>query len=224
MKIAASAMGCLAMLLAWPLVAQAAPADEPTTKFYVGLDVGSSKFNATLSEQFFSARTSQPSGTDLGFKVHAGIQISRYFAVEAGYADFGEITVKGIPYSCAMGSPPPCTYNVSSNARGPSTNIVGIWPFAEHWALKARVGGQYAHTSTTERDPDVTGSNRRYSEDSLGFMYGAGLSYRLNPRMTLGLNWERNDQIEFGVGLGGGAGVYDLGTSTLTSLGFSYRF
>jgi opacity protein-like surface antigen len=78
--------------------------------------------------------------------------------------------------------------------------------------------------STSERDPDVPGSARSFDDSSWGLLYGAGLSYRLSPRMTLALNWERNDQIEFGVNLGGGAGVYDLGSSSLTSLGFAYRF
>jgi hypothetical protein len=58
----------------------------------------------------------------------------------------------------------------------------------------------------------------------LAFLYGAGLSYQLNPRVRLRLDWEHNDQISLGLGLGGGAGVYDLGSSSLTSLGFDYRF
>ena len=42
--------------------------------------------------------------------------------------------------------------------------------------------------------------------------------------MKLSLDYGRYDVIEFGLALGGGIGVYDVGSSRLTSLGFAYRF
>jgi hypothetical protein len=49
-------------------------------------------------------------------------------------------------------------------------------------------------------------------------------NYQLNPRMRVRLDWEQNDQLSFGLNMSGGAGVYDLGQSSLTSLGLDYRF
>jgi hypothetical protein len=42
--------------------------------------------------------------------------------------------------------------------------------------------------------------------------------------MRVRLNWEQNDQLSVGLALGGGVGFYELGSSSLTSLGLDYRF
>jgi OmpA-OmpF porin, OOP family len=210
-------------LVAIMLTTGTAWAQEPSSKFYVALDVGRSRLEASQS-MFFAPDGARTHGADIAFKGLFGIQISRYFAVEAGYTDFGSFAVEGIPYSCAPNSPPPCTFNVTAGARGPSTNVVGLWPFAERWSMSFRGGAQYSQVSTTTRDPDVQGSASRYHDSSWGLVYGAGLNYQVTPRMRIRLNWEQNDQISFGLNLGGGAGVYDLNQSSLTSLGLDYRF
>ena len=93
-----------------------------------------------------------------------GIQISRYFAVEAGYVDFGEFALRDIPYTCAPQQAGPCTYDLNSKTHGPFANLVVTWPFAERWGLNGRLGGYYADISTSERDPDVPGTERSTSE------------------------------------------------------------
>lgn len=216
MKTLWSVAACLAASTAW--------AQQPSSKFYVGLDVGRSMLDASQSQNFFGPEVSRQNGNDVGFKALFGIQVSRYFAVEAGYTDFGSFDAKGIPYNCAVNSPPPCTFNVSASTHGPSTNLVGLWPFAEHWSMSFRGGAQYAQISTTDRDPDIPGSGNKHDDSSWGFLYGVGVNYQVTPRMRLRLDWEQNDQISFGVNLSGGAGVYDLGSSSLTSLGLDYRF
>jgi OmpA-OmpF porin, OOP family len=209
---------------AMALASGAALAQQPPGKYYVGLDVGRSWLEATQSATFFGPEVSRQDGHDLGFKALFGIQVSRYFAVEAGYVDFGDFDVQAIPYDCGTGAPPPCTFDVTASTRGPSTNLVGLWPFAEHWSLSFRAGAQYAQISVTERDPDVAGSTEKHDDASWGVLYGAGINYQVTPRLRARLNWERNEQIEFGLGLGGGATVFDLGSSSLTSLGVDYRF
>ena len=78
--------------------------------------------------------------------------------------------------------------------------------------------------TTTDRDPDIAGPANKHHDNSWGFLYGVGVNYQVTSRMRLRLNWEHNDQLSFGLNLGGGAGVYDLGSSSLTSLGLDYRF
>ena len=210
-------------LVAVSLLASAAFAQDKPGKYYVGLDVGQSRIDAG-NGVFLVPVSNTQHGTDIGFKALFGIQISRYFAVEAGYTDFGSFTAKNLQYSCPSGSTPPCTYNISASAHGPSTNLVGLWPFAEHWSLSARLGAQYSQSSLSARDPDVPGSAVSQDESSWGLLYGAGINYQLNPRMRLRLNYEQNDQLSIGVNLGGGVGFYELGGSRLLSLGLDYRF
>jgi OOP family OmpA-OmpF porin len=215
MKALWSVAVCLAASTVW--------AQQPSSKFYVGLDVGQSKIEAGQGG-FLIPVTSIQNGNDVGFKALFGIQVSRYFAVEAGYVDFGSFDAEDVPYTCPPGSAPPCTYTISASAHGPSTNFVGLWPFAEHWSLSIRGGVQYAQSSLKARDPDVPSSASDHDETSFGFLYGAGINYQVNPRMRVRLNWEQNDQLSVGLALGGGVGFYELGSSSLTSLGLDYRF
>lgn len=213
-----------AVLACVSLPALADSGTQPTGKYYVGLDVGSSELNAGLSEQFFEPEFNEHTGNDIGFRVRFGIQVSRYFAVEAGYVNFGEFSLNDLPYLCAPEQEGPCTFNLRSSTDGPMANIVVTWPFAEQWALNGRVGGYYADVSTSERDPDVPGSERKYDDSGFGLQIGAGLSYQINPRMKISADWGKFDLIAFGPTLGGGVGVYDLGSAELVSLGFAYRF
>ena len=209
-------------LVAVSLVASAAWAQQKPGKYYVALDVGQSRIEA--GQGFFFGPDTTQHGNDVGFKALFGIQVSRYFGVEAGYSHFGSFQAENVPYTCNTGSPPPCTYNITASTHGPFTNLVVLWPFAERWSLAGRAGFQYAQSSMSARDPDVPSSTEHSSDDSWGFLYGVGINFQVNPRMRLRLNWEENDQLSIGLNLGGGVGFYDLGSSRLTSLGLDYRF
>ncbi len=213
-----------AALLSISALAAADPAASPSGKFYVGLDAGSSELDASLSQQFFGPEISQHTGNDIGYRFRFGVQASRYFAAEVGYIDFGEFSLNDIPYNCAPQQTGPCTYDINSGTQGPFANIVVSWPFSERWALNGRVGGYYADITTSERDPDVPGTEQEYHDSGIGFLIGAGLSFQINPRMKISADWGKYDLIEFGPTLGGGIGAYDVGSASLASLGFAYRF
>jgi len=204
-------------------VAGAAFAQDKPGKYYVALDVGQSRIEAGEGG-FLVPIDDIQHGNDVGFKALFGIQVSRYFAVEAGYTQFGSFEAENVPYTCPPGATSPCTYDISARTHGPSTNVVGLWPFAEHWSASIRAGLQYAQTTMRARDPDVPSSAVDHEESSFGFLYGLGLDYQLNPHTRIRLNWEQNDQLSVGLGLGGGVGFYELGSSRLISLGLDYRF
>jgi opacity protein-like surface antigen len=219
-SIAAAAAGLL-----WVSSQAAAdPGSQPSSKFYVGLDAGSSRLDASLSQQFFGPEISQHTGNDIGYRLRFGVQASRYFAAEVGFIDFGEFALRDIPYTCAPQQPGPCTFDLNSASRGPLVNIVVSWPFAERWALNGRVGGYYADITTSEQDPDVPGTKQEYHDSGIGFQIGAGLSFQINPRMKVSADWGKYDLIEFAPTLSGGIGAYDVGSASLMSLGFAYRF
>jgi len=208
-------------LVAVSLVAGTAFAQDKPGKYYVGLDVGQSRIEATSGALLAPADDIQH-GNDIGFKGLFGIQVSRYFGVEVGYTQFGDFKAENVPYSC--NTAPPCTYNISASTHGPFTNLVGLWPFAERWSLSFRGGAQYSQSTLRARDPDVPATATDHDESSFGFLYGVGLNYQVNPRTRIRLNWEENDQLALGLNLGGGIGFYELGSARLTSLGLDYRF
>ncbi|HTU64985.1 MAG TPA: porin family protein [Steroidobacteraceae bacterium] len=214
----------LCFLALLPLAAQADP-PASVTGFYVGLDVGQSKLQAKLSQQFFGPEIARQSGDDVGVRVRGGYQFSRFVAVEASYVDFGKFEMSGIPYNCPGNvSAAVCSYSLSAETQGFSTSVIGSWPFADGWSLNARIGAVYMEGTTHERDPAIPASTRTYSDNNSGVMYGVGIGYRFNEHLGVNVDWQQYDQFVLGLRLSGSAGTYDVGSSKLISAGVSYRF
>lgn len=220
-----SASGLAIAIVAISSAAVAAPPAAPH-RFYVGLDVGRSTSDGEISNQFFGQTVRQPAGDSTGARLRFGYQFTRYVAMEGGYVDFGEFSVHDIPYTCSTGGggATSCTYDVRSKTRGVFMDVVGSWPFAGRWTLNGRLGAIRAESRTSERDPNLPASSRRYSDTNAGLMYGVGLAYSFNPRADAELSWSEFDQLGLGLDIGGGAAVFDLGSSKLLSLGVRYRF
>jgi opacity protein-like surface antigen len=209
-------MGCACLALAGAAAAQG---------FYVGADAGSSKLEADESDQFLGPDTGRRSESDTGFRARFGYRFSRFFAAELGYVDFGELTVTDAPYACPQGVPATtCTFNLTSSTRGPVITFVASWPFAARWSLDGRVGALHAEVDTSSFDPEIAASRRHSSESNTALQYGLGLRFELGEHADVSLDWARFDQIGLGLGLGGDATFFDLGSSQLTSLGLTYRF
>jgi opacity protein-like surface antigen len=194
----------------------------PTRAFYLGFDIGNARLEAD-SNHFFGPDVGRQSGHDTGFKLRLGYQLSRYYAMEIGYVDFGQFTIDGTPYLCPPGVTGPCSFDIRSKTRGPFMNLVFSWPLTDQWGVNARLGAVNARVSTREQSSVVAATSRSAATNT-ALQYGLGVSYELNPRVSLGLDWAQYDQIGLGVGLSGGPAFFDLGSSSLLSLGLTYRF
>jgi OOP family OmpA-OmpF porin len=203
--------------------AQSAGQRIPTRAFYLGFDIGNASLEAD-SDRYFGSSGGRQSGDDTGFKLRAGYQFSRYFATELGFVDFGQFSIDDTAYQCPPGVPAPCTFDIRSKTRGPFVNVVLTWPLTEQWGLNARLGALNARVSTREQSSVAGEPAGRSSDTNVALQYGLGVSYQLNARFGLGLDWAQYDQIGLGLGIYGGPAVFDLGSSKLLSLGLTYRF
>jgi opacity protein-like surface antigen len=205
-------------------MAQAQGPAQPTTPFYIGLDVGRSKLEASASSQFFSAADGSRSGDDTGYRFRAGYQFSANFALELGYVDFGQFTARNIEAYCATQGGATCFYDLDSSTDGGFVNLLWSWRFHPGWSLDTRLGAFNANVHNTEQETGVPGSRVRSSDTNTALMYGLGVSYEITPRLGVGLEFSEYEQIGLGLGLGGGPAIFDLGSSRLASLGITYRF
>jgi OOP family OmpA-OmpF porin len=205
-------------------MAQSQAPGQPTTPFFVGLDVGRSKLEASASTQFFSAADGSRSGDDTGFRLRAGYQFSESFALELGYVDFGQFTARNIEAFCATQGGATCFYDLDSSTRGPFINLLWSWHFYQGWALDTRLGAFDANVRNTEQEVGNPGSRVRSSSSNTALAYGLGVSYEVNPRLSVGLEFSEYEQLGLGLGFGGGPAIFDLGSSRLASLGITYRF
>jgi opacity protein-like surface antigen len=196
-------------------------------KFYVGVEAGQSTADADATPFFFSSAPDTPNthnGRATGYKIRFGFQFIRYLAAEVGYMDFGSVDIDDVQYDCPSSRTPPCTYDINAKLHGPLISAVGTLPMGERWGLVARVGWLHASGITTVEDPRDPSSRERLSDGNIGFNVGLGLRYKVNDRLDAELNWERSDQLGFGLSLSGGAAVFNFGSAKLASLGIRYFF
>jgi hypothetical protein len=189
--------------------------------WYAGLDVGSARSDAKVTEYgLFGPATDRGNDTTTGWRVRGGYQFSRFFALELAFVDFGEVNYHFDPDDCPFGAPGPCPFNVRSSTNGFVGTMRGILPIGEHWFLDARLGFAAMHVNADE----VGGANIDASSDNEAVHYGIGGGYRLDEHWEILLDYSAYEQEDFGSTLSGDSGAYNLGETTVTSLGVTYRW
>lgn len=136
-------------------VASAAQAAENDRGFYAGVGAGSS---------FVDERNYDDE--DLAYSVFGGYQFNRYFSLEAGYADFGELAPRG--------------EGRDLEATSAYLAAVGNVPITERFSAYAKAGVQYWDLDAAL--PGLTGTRDASGTDPV---YGVGVQYRFSDRFAL---------------------------------------
>jgi len=103
---------------------------------------------------------------DTAFSAFGGYQFNRYFGLEAGYVDFGELE--------------PDAAGQALEASSVYVTAVGTLPFTEKFSGYAKAGFQRWNLDTAI--PGLAGTTDDNGNDST---YGAGLQYRFNDAVAL---------------------------------------
>ena len=205
-------LGALALIL---------PAMAHGQGFYVGLDVGEARSDAKISEHVLTATTARSSVSSTAFRLRGGYQFRRFFALEAAYVDFGEIESHFDPDDCPNGAPGPCPFDARTSGSGIFVSVVGVLPIGDHWYLNARAGWGKIDFELDE----LGGGGLEADEENTAFNYGISGGYRFNDHWSVMLDYSEYNQQDFlDSSLEGAFGVYDLGETSVTSLGVSYRW
>lgn len=174
----------LATLGLMAATAQAAPASPG---WYLGVDAGRSELTVAGRSALFPEP--QADQSDTAFALHGGYRFTRYFAVEASYADLGtfDYTVE-CPAVCI---PEAFPRQVDASIDRLDVALLGIVPFSERAEVYARVG-----MAQTQVDVTVTSmleGTRGRSSDSSDVVYGLGLRVHFDAPWSLRLQWERSE-------------------------------
>jgi opacity protein-like surface antigen len=204
-----------AMVLAIPAIAQA------QSGWYAGFDVGAAHSDTKINEYvFFGDTTDRGSGSTTSFRLHAGYQFGRFFALDLAYVDFGQFENHFDPDDCPYGAPGPCPFDVRTSLKGVIGSLVGILPIGDHWLLDARLGYGKVNVKTNE----IAGAGLDGDSTNDGFHYAIGGGYRFDEHWEFRLDYSAYDQEDFGLTLGGDFGAYNLGETTMTAVGVNYRW
>lgn len=197
----------VAMGLAMTTVATTTWAQEVSGGWYFGVTGGQAKADLDQDEldelvfDTFDAAgapvvdgSSDLDDSDTSFSLFGGYRISRYFAVEAGYIDFGtaEYRSSGIVDPLGPQTPQPASYSADLEVKGFTAAAVGTLPLNQMFELHARLGVLFADTEISETAAiSTTSLSDSFSADSQDLFYGVGAGFHLGQNWTFSLEWQQ---------------------------------
>lgn len=141
---------------------------------------------------------------DGGFKIFAGKQLNRYFAIEGGYFDLGK-------FDFTATVPPGRSLDGQTRYRGVNVDLVGQLPLSQRISLLGRIGAQYTRTGTSFSGPAIAVPGNRYSGDSdFGPKAGVGLEFKLNEALAIRAEAERS-RVNNALGNRGNVDLFSVG-------------
>jgi OmpA-OmpF porin, OOP family len=175
-RLAVAILGLAAVLVAGSAVAQSA---DPSG-IYLGGSLGRSQYKDTCKNLFIPCEDQ-----DTAWRFFGGYQFNRNWAVEVGYADFGEATGTG---------PIPAGGNAGFKLHSSAFDLTGIGSLyvSQRLSLFGRLG---AYMGRTTRDTEFTNFPAlNDAKTNSGFTFGAGVGYDLG-RLGVRAEWQRYDNI-----------------------------
>jgi OOP family OmpA-OmpF porin len=196
----------LAILAIATISAFSAPAVAQDKGLYLGGSLGQSKVSLDCTG------ASSCDDKDTSWKIFAGYQVNRNFAIEVGYSNLGEATAN-VPAFVVGGIPIPAS-RVSIEATAWELVAVGSLPVAERFSLFGKLG---LYRADTDVSIAFTGAGTATDNDSnTDLTFGVGARYDFTRNLGLRAEWQRYSDVKAG----------DFGDSNVDvlSLGIIYRF
>jgi len=206
-----------ALLVCLPLIAHAHKG------WYVGIDAGRAAADAQIKDFLLVGdTTAEDTGSSTGINLRGGYQFGRFFALELGAVDYGDFEYSFNPHDCPSGSDGSCPFSVSTSFRGFTASMVGIVPLGDRWSLNLRAGMSEMQADSRQ----LSGGDLKQSTREAGLQFGVGVGFKLDEHWKFLFNYSTIEALDFGFGwnLGGTFGVYDLGDTTLASIGANYHW
>jgi len=192
-KVSIALLSTAALAFALPAAAQSVD----TKAFYLGANLGQSKFNNVDCTGTTTCDTS-----DNAFKVFGGYSFNKNWAAELGYADLGKAKLADSISS------------VEAKATAWDLNDVFSWPFSDSgFAVFGRAG---LYMGDVKLSGDASGS-----KTTTDLTYGLGGQYDFNRNFGLRAEWQRYSKMKSHSDTTGEDGSGDVDAMTI---GVLYRF
>ncbi|MFL6581040.1 MAG: OmpA family protein [Burkholderiales bacterium] len=210
------AIGALSLIALAASTSAVAIANDESSFWYGGAGLGLSKakiHDERITNGFvgsgFTVNSIDDDDSDLGFKVFAGRQFNKYFAVEGGYFNLGE-------FGFTANTTPNGSLNGKAKFQGLNLDLVGSLPITDKFSALGRVGYTYTQTKDTFTGTGAVTVNEDHpKKNDSNYKLGLGAQYAFTDSLAMRGEWERyrvNDAV-------GNKGDIDMFT-----LGLIYRF
>lgn len=141
--------------------------------YYVGFSLGWSSADEDCDYNY------NCDGNDTSFKFYGGSKFHENFAVEVSYQDLGLLTNKG------------STITSTAESSGINVSLLGIIPVMEVLDLYGKMGWMVWDTDYAR----FGAINDTLADDGTDFTFGAGLSWRLEDKYQLRMEFERLNKL-----------------------------
>ncbi|HSA88317.1 MAG TPA: outer membrane beta-barrel protein [Burkholderiales bacterium] len=188
-----------AMAASSPAALAQAPGDMG---WYVGAAIGQTEVNLDCTG------TTACDDKDSSWKIFAGYQFNRNFAVEFGYTDLGEATASTPP----IGIIPPASVAIESTVW--ELVAVGILPLADRFSAYGKLGLYRADTDVAVNFVGL--GSVTDSDSNTDLTFGIGVRFDITPHLGVRLEWQRYSGVA--------AADFDEGDVDAMSLGVAWRF
>lgn len=178
---------------------------EGTSGWYFGVtggqaeaDLSKAELDEIVLDAFSSFGTVDGDATlddsDTSFSLFGGYRFSQYFAVEAGYVDFGtaEYRASGVLDPFGPQTPVDASYSADFEVSGFTATAIGAVPIGTLFDVHGRAGLLFADTEITETATIATTSDREsFSASSENLFYGVGVGLQLGQNWSFSLDWQQ---------------------------------
>jgi len=147
-------------------------------------------FNAIDADEFLGSTLDD---SDTSFSLFGGYRVSEYFAVEAGYVDFGTMEYRATGMVSPVGLPQTAvTFSADVEATGFTVAAIGSVPIGNAFDVHGRAGVLFADTELTLGGSmlGVTASES-ISDNSQDFFYGLGVGLQVGTNWSFSLDWQQ---------------------------------
>jgi OmpA-OmpF porin, OOP family len=189
----------LGIVLSASTAATVAQGIRPDAGFYLGGALGPATFKEWCTTGGApNASFNSCEDTDTAWKLLGGYRFNRYFALEASYIEWGEVTA-----NLNLGVPP-TSVQVAASQHSYGLAAVGTLPLGERFELFGKAGLLQNEQETRRVSPNPSTIKR----DETGFHYGLGAKYAVTRNWALRGEWENTEKLK----------------AEMLSIGVEYRF
>lgn len=193
-----------AVLAVWGLasaLALSAPAAAQDAGFYLGAAIGQTQVDLDCTG------ASTCDDKDSSWKIFAGYQLNRNFALEFGYADLGEASLSGP-------TPPFGTTSAKIEATAFELVAVGLLPIADRFSIYGKLG---LYRADTDAQATVTALGSASESDSnTDLTFGVGVRYDFTRNLGIRAEWQRYSDVS--------AGAFGEGDIDVIGIGLLWKF
>jgi opacity protein-like surface antigen len=199
-------------------------ADAPQTRWYVSADAGNGKLGPA---KYVYGRSVEPrDGSSPVFRLRAGYQFIRYFALEAAYVNLGSYS-STVDMNCGNAGQVQCIPDFRSDIDMQALGLfgVGLLPVGERLTFRATVGLSLREKKTHQVPVGAPDYTRTSSLAMASIGFGAG--WALTKKLDIYAEWNQyagDSGAPFAVGDVQAPGTVKEADIRVFSLGARWRF